>query len=69
MAPHHSLPRGEGGPKGRERNSGGNFKVSTNEQTASKVEAQEEVFRFPEIIRFPPAFLISQGIGSEEPIP
>ena len=41
------LPRGEGGPKGRERNSGGNFKVSTNEQTFSEVEVQEEVFKFP----------------------
>ena len=30
-----SLPRGEGGPKGRVRNAGGNLKVSTNEQTSS----------------------------------
>ena len=52
-------PGGEGGPKGRERNSGGNFKVSTNEQTFSKVEVQEEVFRFFVIVRLPPAFLFS----------
>ena len=55
-------------PKGRERNSGGNPKVSTNEKTSSEVEAQEEVFRFFIIVRLLPAFLFSQRIGSEEPI-
>ena len=59
LAPHHSLPRGEGGPKGRVRNAGGKLKVSTNEQTSSKVEVQEEVFRFFVIVRLPPAFLFS----------
>ena len=57
----YSLPRGEGGPKGRVRNSGRNLKVSTNEQTSSQVEVQEEVFRFSVIVRLPPAFLISHG--------
>ena len=54
------LPRGEGGPQGRVRNSGGNLKVSRNEQTSSQAKAQEEVFRFSGIVRLPPAFLISQ---------
>ena len=62
-------PRGEGGPKGRVRNAGENPKVCTNEQTSFQVETQEEVCGFSVIVRFPPAFLISQGIGSEEPIP
>ena len=42
------LPRGEGGPKGRERNSGGELKVGTNGQTSTQAEAQEEVLKFPE---------------------
>ena len=33
----NSLPRGEGGPKGRVRNSGGNQKVSTPYQTSTRV--------------------------------
>ena len=33
----HSLPRGEGGPKGRVRNSGRNPKVSTTQQTSTRV--------------------------------
>ena len=32
------------------------------------VEPLVEVFRSHKIVRLPPAFLISQGIGSEEPI-
>ena len=43
----NALPRGEGGPKGRVRNSGGNPKVNTNKQTSSQIEVQEEVFKFP----------------------
>ena len=31
----HPLSRGEGGPKGRERNSGGNLKICTTDQTYS----------------------------------
>ena len=62
---------GEQPPKaalGERRNSGCNLKVNTNVQTSSEVEVQEEVFRFPEIVKLPPAFLFSQRIGSEEPI-
>ena len=46
---NYPLPRGEGGPAkpGRERNSGRNPKVCTNEQTSSQAKVQEEVFRFP----------------------
>ena len=64
-----SLPRGEGGPKGRVRNAGANLEVSTNKQTSTEADVQEEVLGFFVIERLPPAFLISQGIGSEEPIP
>ena len=63
------LPRGEGGPKGRVRNAGANLEVSTNKQTSTEADVQEEVLGFFVIERLPPAFLISQGIGSEEPIP
>ena len=36
--PHlYALPRGEGGPKGRVRNSGGNLQASTTQQTSNSV--------------------------------
>ena len=53
------LPRGEGGPKGRVRNAGGNMKVSKKRTDLHPSRSSGGGLQIFIIVRLPPAFLIS----------
>ena len=55
----NALPRGEGGPKGRVRNAGGNMKVSKKRTDLHPSRSSRGGLQIFIIVRLPPAFLIS----------